>query len=174
MDFEILADQVQELRAKFDWALGMCEQANSQFDQYRTEIFELKKSLDAERSFFAKANRLLEKTRKVNEQLENQSRKLQASLRRETVLNSQLQARFNTEMASLRAMTKYARTQEEKLIDTQLDLEFLKCTTDVEPLSTAAAGPIDNDAPLPAQPFVVVLIDGDAYKVRLNHQCSFN
>ena len=63
-------------------------------------------------------------------------------------------------------MTRHAKAQEERLIETQLDLEYLKCTTHPEPFNDVAPA-IGNDAPLPAQPFVVVLVDGDAYKARL-------
>ena len=166
MNFETLADKVGELRAKLDWAYELCDQANLQFDKYRTEAYELKKSLESERDASTKAHKLLTKERNLNAQLQAQNKNLHIGLRKGTVLASQLQARLNTEAASSRAMTKHARATEEKLIDTQLDLEYLKCTTRVDPPNHALV--VNKDAPLPAQPFVVVLVDGDAYKVGLN------
>lgn len=160
-DFESLADQVEEMRTKYARAMDMCEQANLQFDKYRTEIYELKRSLELEGDACIKAHKLLAKQTESNKQLQAQNKNLQTSIRREATQNSHLQAMLNAETAALRAMTKHARSQEEKLIDTRLDLEYLKCTT-MEPLPDPAAVS-SNDAPLPAQPFVVVLIDGDAY-----------
>jgi hypothetical protein len=163
-DFETLADRVEELRYELDRARDLCEQANLEFDKYRIEIHRLKCTLDAERDACSKAHKLLTRETDRNKELQNRERNLQISLRRETVSNSQLQARLNTETTSLKAMTRHARALEEKLIDTQLDLEYLKCTTNVEPpLHPTVA--LDNHAPLPAQPFVVVLVDGDAYNV---------
>lgn len=160
-DFESLADQVEDLRRKYAEAVDSCEQANLQFDKYRTEMNELKKSLEAERNACIKAHKLLAKQTETNKQLQAQNKNLQTRLQRETMLNSQIQAKLHTETAALQAMTKHARSQEEKLIDTRLDLEYLKCTI-VEPLPDPAVM-LRNDAPLPAQPFVVVLVDGDAY-----------
>ncbi|KIW66436.1 hypothetical protein PV04_05771 [Phialophora macrospora] len=163
IDFATLADRVEELRYELDRARDMCEQANVEFDRYRIEIHRLKCTLDAERDASAKAHKLLMREIDRTKELQNREKNLQISLRRETLSNSQLQARLNTETASLKAMTKHARTQEEKLIDTQLELEYLKCTTSVEPpLDPTVA--LDQHAPLPAQPFVVVLVDGDAYQ----------
>ena len=180
-DFETLAENVHDLRAKCDQAMDLCEQANLQFEKYRVEALGLKHALKAEREAHANTQRLLDKTKDTNRQLEDLNRKLQTNVKRETVLNAQANARLNTEMASLRAMTKHARLQEERLIDTQLDLEYLKCTTDLVPSSYDMKLALDQDAPLPAQPFVVVLVDGDAYKVRTspvlrkdNHRSPIN
>ncbi|EXJ57891.1 hypothetical protein A1O7_05314 [Cladophialophora yegresii CBS 114405] len=162
IDFSTLADRVEEFRYELDRARDMCEQANLEINKYRVEIHRLKCTLDAERDACSKAHKLLIRESNHNKELENPNKNLQNSLKRETVLNSQLQARLNTETASLKAMTKHARSQEEKLIDTQLDLEYLKCTMSVDP-PLAPTLALNNHAPLPAQPFVVVLVDGDAY-----------
>ena len=163
MDFSLVAQKVEELCYGLERARDMCEQANLQFDKYRMEIAGLKQRLEIERDACMKAHKQVFRENNENAQLRGQCRNLQIALKRETVLNSQLQARLATETASLRAVTKHARTQEEKLIDTQLDLEYLRCTKGDE--STPTTTVINNDAPLPAQPFVVVLIDGDAYQV---------
>ncbi len=166
-----LAEKVAELCWELDRARDMCEQANLQFDRYRLEIVGLKRQLGLEKDACRQAHEIVFRESNHNTQLRGQVKTLQTGLRRETVLNSQLQARLNTESASLRAATRHSRTQEEKLIDTQLDLEYLRCTTGEEqPPSTIA---ISNDAPLPAQPFVVVLIDGDAYQVNLHLSIIF-
>ncbi|KAJ9609809.1 hypothetical protein H2200_006138 [Cladophialophora chaetospira] len=163
VDFEALAEKVDELRYELDRARDMCEQANIQFDKYRLEIYNLKQRLDLERDACIKAHRIVFNESNHNNQLRARNRDLQTSLKRQTVHSAQLEARLATETSSLRAMTKHARTQEERLIDTQLDLEYLRCTTsDARPSPSLAA--VNNDAPLPAQPFVVVLVDGDAYK----------
>jgi len=162
IDFENLADKVEDMRSKLEWAYELCDQANLQFDKYRTEIYEMKRSLESERDACSKAHQLLAKERHSTACLQGQNKNLQMSLRRETILASQLQARFNSESASLKAMTKLARTTEQKLIDTRLDLEYVKVCTTEEKAGNEVT--LDTEAPLPAQPFVVVLVDGDAYK----------
>ncbi|ETI27295.1 hypothetical protein G647_09485 [Cladophialophora carrionii CBS 160.54] len=163
IDFSTLAHRVEELRYELDRARDICEQANLELDKYRTEIHRLKCTLDAERDACSEAYKLLMREKDRNKELQNRNRNLQNSLKGETTAsNSQLQARLNTETASLKAMTKHARILEEKLVDTQLDLEYLKCTTSVDHPSTPTVA-LNNHAPLPAQPFVVVLVDGDAY-----------
>ncbi|KIX93551.1 uncharacterized protein Z520_10729 [Fonsecaea multimorphosa CBS 102226] len=162
MDFDTLADKVEALRSEQEYAYELCNQANLQFDKYRIELYELRKLLKSAHERGAKVDRLLVEEQQKNAILQAQLRSLQNSLRNGSVLASQLQARLNAETAALKNMTKHARKLEEKLIDMQLDLEYLKCTTSPEPLKdplvTAA-----QDFPLPAQPFVVVLVDGDAY-----------
>ncbi|OAP59851.1 hypothetical protein AYL99_04853 [Fonsecaea erecta] len=162
MDFNALADKVEALQSELEYAHELCGEANLQFDKYRTEIHELRMLLASEQQRSDEADRLLVEERQKYVALQAQVRSLQNSLRNGSVLAGQLQARLNTEMASLRAMTKYTRKVEEKLIDTQLDLEYLRCTTRPEPLKDSLVTPA-LDFPLPAQPFVVVLVDGDAY-----------
>ncbi|EXJ69137.1 uncharacterized protein A1O5_08072 [Cladophialophora psammophila CBS 110553] len=162
MDFDTLADKVEALQLELEFAYELCDQANIQFDKYRTELYELTKSLESEREKAARAQRLLVEERGKCATLEARAKNLKVSLENEFVHVAKLQARLNTETASLKAMNKQARKVEEKLIDTQLDLEYLRCTTRVEPPHDPMAT-LAQDFPLPAQPFVVVLIDGDAY-----------
>ncbi|OQV09163.1 hypothetical protein CLAIMM_13323 [Cladophialophora immunda] len=161
-DFDTLADKVEALRSELEYAYELCDQANVELDKYRTELYVLRRSLESERESGAEAHRLLVEEQAKCVTLQAQVRTMQTSSRNGSVLAGQLQARLNTEMASLRAMTKHARKLEEKLIDTQLDLEYLKCTTNAEPLKDPLIA-LAQDFPLPAQPFVVVLVDGDAY-----------
>ncbi|KIW80972.1 hypothetical protein Z517_03995 [Fonsecaea pedrosoi CBS 271.37] len=162
MDFDTLADKVEALRAQLEYANELCAQANLQFDKYRIELYELRNSLDSARARGDEARRLLVEEQEKRVALQAQAKSLQTSLRNESVLAGQLQARLNTETTSLKAMTKHARRLEERLVDMQLDLEYLRCTTNTEPVKDPLVT-LAQDSPLPAQPFVVVLVDGDAY-----------
>lgn len=165
LNFETIADKVEALQEELAYAYHLCEQANLQFDKYRLDIHDLNEYVAA----LEKANENLqhqlaaekERTVKYRAQIHQD----QVTIKGQKALVTQLQARLDTETASLHAMTKHARSLEQRMIDTQFDLEYLKCTTSAEQQPVSASQNQSQDAPLPAQPFVVVLVDGDAYKV---------
>ncbi|KIW61025.1 hypothetical protein PV05_01192 [Exophiala xenobiotica] len=162
MDFEAIADKVENLQLELAYAYDLCEQANLQFDKYRVQLQDLKQDLGTERASNAILKDMLSQERKNSAMLKAQFNFANQEVKRQRVLASQLQARLNTETASLNAMTKHARAVENRFVETQFDLEYLKCTTDAEKLSQAPTIQ-SKDSPIPAQPFVVVLVDGDAY-----------
>ncbi len=164
MDFEAIADKVENLQLELAYAYDLCEQANLQFDKYRVQLQDLKQDLGTERASNAILKDMLSQERKNSAMLKAQFNFANQEVKRQRVLASQLQARLNTETASLNAMTKHARAVENRFVETQFDLEYLKCTTDAEKLSQAPTIQ-SKDSPIPAQPFVVVLVDGDAYLV---------
>lgn len=162
-DFEGIADKVEELQRSLEYAHQLCDQANLQFEKYRIDMAELKESLVTEQNSNAGLYRSLAAERAKTSHLDAQVSAMKPELKRQRVLASQLQARLNAEIASLSAMTRHARTLEARLVDAQLDLEYLRCTTIAEPSLPIVSA--NQDAPLPIQPFVVVLVDGDSYKV---------
>jgi hypothetical protein len=164
MDFEAIAEKVEALQLELAYAYDLCEQANLQFDNYRVQLQDLKLDLGTERASNALLKDILSQERKNTAILKTQFNLANQEGKRQRVLASQLQARLNTEAASLNAMTKHARAAEQRFVESQFDLEYLKCTTDAERLSQAPTIQ-SKDSPLPAQPFVVVLVDGDAYLV---------
>jgi len=142
----------------------LCEQANLQFAKYRVEIEEFKQSLSTERSSNAVLKEMLSAERKHSAAIRDKANVDKQELKRQRVITTQVQARLNTETASLNAMTKHARDLEQRYAEAQFDLEYLKCTTDAE---KALQSPLteNKDSPLPPLPFVLVLVDGDAYSV---------
>ncbi|KEF58787.1 uncharacterized protein A1O9_03630 [Exophiala aquamarina CBS 119918] len=155
MDFESLADKFEALQDDLAYANELCEQANIQFEKYRTEIYHSKRNM-------ALLQQQLAQQTATSNVLRAQAEKHLIDLRRERVLNAQLQARLATENNSLKAMTKQAATAEEQLAEAKFDLEYLKCTTYLgDPQLPPLA--LNSEAPLTPEPFVVVLVDGDAY-----------
>jgi DNA repair exonuclease SbcCD ATPase subunit len=173
MDFDAIADKVEGLQRDLAYANHLCEQANLQFDKYRIDVHELKQSRETQRAFNEVLQHALARERVKSAALEAQLQTCLQEVRRHKVVAAQWQARLNTETASLNAMTKHAHALEQRMTDLQLDVEYLKCTTTTAPTTTgddpelerAPTAPPDCDAPLPAQPFVVVLVDGDFYQV---------
>ncbi|KIV86976.1 hypothetical protein PV11_02549 [Exophiala sideris] len=162
MNFDSIVERVQTIKRDLAYAEELCDQANLQFAKYRVEIEELKKSLSTERSSNAVLKEMLSVERKNCATLREKASVDKQDLKRQRVTTSQLQARLNTETASLNAMTKHARVIEQQYAEAQFDLEYLKCTTEAERLTQNPL--IENkDAPLPPVPFVLVLVDGDAY-----------
>ncbi|KAL2417858.1 hypothetical protein ABEF95_002185 [Exophiala dermatitidis] len=164
LDFETIADRVEALQQELAYAHHLCEQANLQFDKYRTDLHELKQSVATLQNENEVLRCQLAMERERNMRYRAQIQEDQDTIKSQKVLVTQLQARLNTETTSLHAMAKHARTLEQRLIDAKFDLEYLKCTTDAEQQSNISPSTQNLDVPLPAQPFVVVLVDGDAYK----------
>ena len=164
LNFDSIVERVQTIKRDLAYAEELCDQANLQFAKYRVEIEELKKSLSTERSSNAVLKEMLSVERKNCATLREKASVDKQDLKRQRVTTSQLQARLDTETASLNAMTKHARVIEQQYAEAQFDLEYLKCTADADRLTQNPL--IENkDAPLPPVPFVLVLVDGDAYSV---------
>lgn len=159
MSFESIADKFEELQADLIYADDLCGQANIQFAKYRTEIYYLRQNM----AFLQQ--QLAHRTSMYNE-LHAHAERHRLDLKREKALSSQLQARLNTETNSLKAMTKQAQVAEQHLADLKFDIEDMKCTASMDnpqflPLV------LNDETPLAPQPFVVVLVDGDAYGVSI-------
>lgn len=157
MTFETIADRFETLQTDLAYAQDLCDQANIQFDMYRTEIYGLKNHTAL------LMQQLAQRTAMCNEfhALADQHRH---DLKKERTLNAQLSARLKTETTSLRAMTNQAQMAQRNLADAKFDIEYLKCTTSMANPMLPPLLPND-ETPLPARPFVVVLVDGDAYGV---------
>lgn len=165
MDFDAIVERVEAMKSELAYAHELCEQANLQFEKYRLDIQELKQSLSIERRSNAVLKETLNVERKNCAALRVQANVDKQEIKRQKVITTQLQARLSTEIASLKAMTQHARTIEQRYAEAQFDLEYLKCITDADRLMQSPTTE-NKDAPLPALPFVVVLVDGDAYSVR--------
>ncbi|EXJ93885.1 hypothetical protein A1O1_02278 [Capronia coronata CBS 617.96] len=164
LDFGTIADRVEALQQELAYAYDLCEQANLQFDKYRIDVRELKETMAALQVVNEELQYQLGKEKDNSLRYQAQIERDQVMIKSQRMLVTQLQARLSTETSSLRAMTKHARTLEQRMVDTQFDLEYLKCTTNAEQRLINPPNIQNEDAPLPAQPFVVVLVDGDAYK----------
>ncbi|KAI1614987.1 hypothetical protein EDD37DRAFT_630219 [Exophiala viscosa] len=162
MDFDTIVGRVVAMKDELAQAHELCEQANLQFAKYRVEIQELKQSFSAERSSNAVLKEMLSAERKHSAAIRDKANIDKQELKRQKVITTQMQARLNTEAASLNAMTKHAREIEQRYSEAQFDLEYLKCTTDAE-RALQSPSTDDKDSPLPPLPFVLVLVDGDAY-----------
>ncbi|KAK5044738.1 hypothetical protein LTR84_010512 [Exophiala bonariae] len=154
-NFESIADKVETLQAELAYAHDLCEQANLQFDMFRTEIYNFKQQNAL------LMQQLAERTTLANA-LQAQVTQQRADLRKERTLNIQMAARLRTETNSLKAMTNQAQTAQQHLDDAKFDIEYLKCTTTMGNPLLPPLTP-DHETPLPPRPFVVVLVDGDAY-----------
>lgn len=157
VDFESLADRFEALQDELAYANHLCEQANIQFDNYRTEIYHCKRNMENLQQDLAHQGAMYNILR-------TQAEKHLVDLKKERVLNAQLQARLATECNSLKAMTKQAEAAEQQLSEAKFDLEFLKCTAGIGDSHLPPLA-VSDQAPLTPQPFVVVLVDGDAYPV---------
>lgn len=156
-NFESIADKFESLQDDLAYAHDLCEQANIQFDMFRIEIYNFKQQNAVLMQQLAERNSL------VNA-LQTQIGQHRLDLKKERALNAQVVARLKTETNSLKAMTNQAQIAQQHLADAKFDIEYLKCTTSMgDPLLPPLVP--DNETPLPPRPFVVVLIDGDAYAV---------
>jgi hypothetical protein len=160
ISYESIADKFEELQADLAYADDLCGQANIQFAKYRTEIYYFKQNM----AFLQQ--QLAHRTAMYNE-LHAQAERQRLDLKKERARTAQLQARLTTETNSLKAMTKQAQVAEQHLADAKFDIEYLKCTT---PMDKPQFSPLvlNDETPLAPQPFVVVLVDGDAYGVSIS------
>ncbi|KAK6384830.1 hypothetical protein LTS17_002393 [Exophiala oligosperma] len=162
LDFETIAEEVETLQRELAYTRDLCEKANSQFEKYRVDISYLKSDLATERSSNVILKELLTHERNNGHALKAQMNAQIQELKRQRLLMIQMQARIDSDAASLSLITRHAKALETRYAETQFDLEYLQCVTDAERLGQSPT--VQNtDSPLPAQPFVVVLIDGDAY-----------
>lgn len=157
MTFESIADRFETLQADLAYAQDLCDQANIQFDMYRTEI-------DGLKNHTALLMQQLAQRTAMCKEFHAQSDRHRHDLRKERTLNTQLLARLKTETTTLKAMTNQAQMAQRNLADAKFDIEYLKCTTSMDKPLLPPLLPND-ETPLPPRPFVVVLVDGDAYKV---------
>ncbi|KIW12134.1 hypothetical protein PV08_09409 [Exophiala spinifera] len=163
LDFETIAEKVETLQCELAYSQDLCEQANLQFQKYRVDISDLKLNLATERASNAILKELLTHERNNSHVLKSQLNGEKQELKRQRVLMSQMQARMNSDAASLEAMTRHAQALEKRYAELQFDLEYLQCVADAERLQRSPTVQ-STESPVPAQPFVVVLIDGDAYR----------
>jgi phage-related tail protein len=143
--------------ACFDKCAEQLEQANKEIESNHVEVARLNKSLESERNARVKAQNQLHRTSEQVKSLEKINSKLHIDVKREKSLNAGLQGSLATER-------KRMQIQDATLLGTRLELESLKASVNIEPehkLTIAST----LEVPLPAQPFVVVLVDGDAYNV---------
>ena len=166
LSFEGIADKVESLQHELAFAHELCEQANLQFDKYRVEIGELKTTVANQQKMMSVLRNGLTAEKTHSASLRAQYQECQIEMNKLRFIASQSQARAKMETAALNSMTRHAHALEQQYVDTRFDLEYLKCVTNAEQFLEQPADP-DPDVPLPPQPFVVVLVDGDAYRVSL-------
>lgn len=164
-DFDATAEKVEALQDELANAREMCEQSSLQFDNYRIDFRELRRSLaDAQFSNAVLRHRVEDERRNFANNLTSQRNHFTAERGRLEAATAEVQDNLNVVTVSLQAMTRRAGDLDEQLVNTKFDLEQLKCMTGAgQPISMPSNQALD--APLPAQPFVVVLVDGDAYQV---------
>ncbi len=150
-------DKYKALQEELTTTVKSRDDANMQCGGYKTQLQSLEKILENQRKQLASLKALLatEKGKHTNVQKQNVEANREIKRLRQSVTQSQTR---------LTAEAKHARVLEQQYVDTKFDLEYLKCTTSTEqPCYQPIAQ--DPDSPLLTQPFVVVLVDGDAYKV---------
>jgi myosin heavy subunit len=159
MDFDSIADRVEQLQEELFYAQDLCEQADLQISKYRTDIHELKYTIATLEHAIVGL-----RTNEAKNALA-QARHEKKEVKRAVTAMKSLQARCDTQTVMMKAMGKHAQDSEQKYKELKFDFELYKCTMNpgLDCLHTA-----DPNSPLPAQPFVVVLVDGDAYQVRAN------
>lgn len=164
LDFDNIAEQVESLQRELAYTRDLCEQAHLQFEKYHVDISDLKSNLATERASNVILKELLTHERNNCHVLKSQMNAERQELKRHRVLMSQMQARMNSDSASLEAMTRHAQAVEKRYAETQFDLEYLQYVRDAESVGLSPTVQ-STDSPIPPQPFVVVLVDGDAYMV---------
>ena len=160
LDPEEIVNRIIDLQANLKRAEDLCEQANKKFAEYRNEIQRLKARNDQ-----------LEKTVNSNEQ-EFSAKLCGSTLRRNPIqepvgaLSELRHARRQLDEERLKRIeaNHQALTFEEHVVRRDLEIRAFKETKlrDLEPRSKS----LEQLALLPSQPFVVMLIDGDSYKVK--------
>jgi hypothetical protein len=98
--------------------------------------------------------------------MRGQIKNLTASITNKNALHQQIQAKSTADLQLLRSSITNTHATETKLINAQLELENIKCCTTIDSFSRSLSVPHAITV-LPPQPFVVVLVDGDAYQVRM-------
>ena len=164
LNFEGIADKVESLQRDLAFAHELCEQANLQFDKYRAEINGLKTTVAKQQNVISTLKTGLKAEKSRSAHLQARYQEGQIEMKKLRSVASRSQERAKVEEAALNSMARHVRALEQQYADTQFDLEYLKCVTNAEQLLEQPANP-DPTVPLPAQPFVVVLVDGDAYRV---------
>ncbi|EXJ92203.1 hypothetical protein A1O3_00753 [Capronia epimyces CBS 606.96] len=163
-DIETIADRVEALQRELEYACHLFEQANLQIEKDRVEIHELKGSVVTLRETNEELQSQLAREKDKIVKHRAQSQQEQVTIKKQKALTTKLQARLDKETGSLETMTRHARSLERRMVDMQLDLEYFQCTSNAQQQPINPLEAQSQDAPLPAQPFVVVLVDGDAYK----------
>lgn len=161
-----------DLADKFDELQKQLHKANAQLSQYQTEIQSLDRVLALKTQGLASHEKALRRSTKDIERLnsdlkrerrqfsESQSR-LKAQLTTALATGNGLQAKLQEE---LKVRSELFNDLEARYVDAQFDLEYLKCVAEPSGALLAPRG-LDRNVSLPPQPFVVVLVDGDAYDV---------
>ena len=172
LDFGRIADKVESLQQELALARELCERANLRFDKYRAEIDMLKAQVAKQQAKISALHNGLAAEKARSASLQAKFHGSQTEVNKLRLLASQSQAKAKMETAALDSITQHARCLEQQYAETQFDLEYLKCVTNAERLLERPAWP-DSNVLLPPQPFVVVLVDGDAYRVSFMLPKSF-
>ena len=184
-NFEDVADKVEALQKDLI-------DANAQIELYRREIMELKERLrskdqqiSTQETFHQSSVKAIDRLNadlkrerrqfadsqgKLKNQHHNTCVQLTNAIAKEKSQNKRLQA-------DLKSQRDLVLELKEKQMDMQFDLEYLKCiqqSTNISSQSASSNLDRDRQFSLPAQPFVVVLVDGDAYDVSGMSCCSWS
>ena len=161
-----------DIAEKFDDLQKELQKANARLSQQQADIQNLNEALASKTRDLASREKTLLKATKENERLssdlkkerrqfsESQSRlKAQhaSALAKEKGLCAQLQEEYKIQTESLNEL-------EARYVNTKFDLEYLKCVAEPSAQALTLSGR-HREILLPPQPFVVVLVDGDAYDV---------
>ena len=170
LTFDDIADQLDLHRATAFESQAKLEVTNNKLQSSITEIARLKKANQGLRS---ENGSLQSKVKRQSADLTKLQRNPKAKELRHVqvdqivtlnALVQKLDKRYANTVAEYEKLQAYTLYINEKAQDMQLELEFLKCTSPCENDQTRSEP--TNDMQLTPQPFVVVLIDGDAYAVR--------
>lgn len=162
MTFDDIATQLDFFRSEYIRATKLCQEANDRFSQYRQEIKELRQHVRDE--IFANDNLqvALDIERKGHDNLkkQRQSDQLEIKLLKQSV--KQHQKQLKDERSARSGLNDYISCLEEQITSQALET---KSWLSIDETAQTSLSTMQSDATLLPQPFVVVLVDGDAYSV---------
>lgn len=164
-NFNDLADKFDELQKEL-------HEANAQLSRHQTEIQSLDRVLALKTRDLASQEKAL---RRFTKDIERLNSDLKRERRQFSESQSRLKAQHTIALATEKGL--HAKLQEEskvrselfddleaRYVDAKFDLEYLRCVAKPSGALPALCG-LARNVSLPPQPFVVVLVDGDAYDV---------
>jgi len=165
LEFDEIADRVEGLHGELITAQQRCEQANAKLAQHRAEISSLQKSLKAKKDSLTYVQQSLATEQAGHVKTRKELQKLRTALMQSQDQKKSLEAQLTQEKAAHAASMEQALRWKQKAANTQFELEYVKCTTQAS--TEIEKTNWNSEAPLLPLPFVVVLVDGDAYRVSL-------
>lgn len=162
LTFDDIASQLVYYKVQYEAAVKTLEETHSELAARRREVDSLQKSIHRERAENGSLLKQVQAAKQNKRDVQKELLVLRSTIERQNVQLSQLRRSYDS-------LTEHSLKLGEKAEDAQLELEFLKCissSTKEDKKSPEAV------MPLIPQPFVVVLVDGDAYSVSVTVICG--